>query len=174
MLKEIAPDITPVAVLYNPVSNPSTENYLRSIEVAAPSLSVKAVGAAVHTPAEIEAALTAFGQQPGGGLMVMLDTFVTAHRKLIMSLSTQYRLPAIYPVPFFAREGALIAIGADIVDLFRRAGPYVDRILKGERPADLPVQAPVKFEIIINLKTAKALGLTVPLTLQAAADEVIE
>jgi putative tryptophan/tyrosine transport system substrate-binding protein len=105
---------------------------------------------------------------------VMLDTFVTEHRQLIFSLSDRYRLPAIYPVPYFAREGGLVAIGADIVDLFRRAGVYVDRILKGEKAADLPVQAPVKFETIINLKTAKALGLTVPDKLLATADEVIE
>jgi putative tryptophan/tyrosine transport system substrate-binding protein len=176
VLKEIAPDITRAALVYNPAINPSTEQqYLPAVETAAALHSVKVIAAAVHTPADIETALTAFGQQqPGGGLIVMLDTFVTEHRKLIMSLATQYRIPAIWPVPFFAREGALIAIGADIVDLFRRAAPYVDRVLKGENPGDLPVQAPVKFELVINVKTAKALGLTVPDKLLALADEVIE
>jgi putative ABC transport system substrate-binding protein len=173
-LKEIAPDITRIASLYNPVINPTTERYLQSVEMAAALHSIEALALPVHTPVEIETALTALGQQPGAGLIVMLDTFVTAHRKLIMSLATRYRLPAIYPVPFFAREGALIAIGADIVDLFRRSASYVDRILKGQSPGDLPVQAPVKFEMVINLKTAKALGLEVPANLLALADEVIE
>jgi putative ABC transport system substrate-binding protein len=174
VLKEIAPGITRVAALYNPVSNPSTVDYLRVMDQIAPSLFVKTIAAPVYTPADIETALEELSGQPGGGLTVMLDTFVTAHRRLIFSLSDRYRLPAIYPVPYFAREGALVAIGADIVDLFRRAGVYVDRILKGNKPADLPVQAPVKFETIINLKTAKALGLTVPDKLLATADEVIE
>ncbi len=104
----------------------------------------------------------------------MPDTFVTAHRKQIMSLTSHYRMPAIYPVHFFAKEGALIAMGADIVDLFRRSASYVDRVLKGAHPGELPVQAPVKFETIINLKTAKALGLEVPMALLVCADEVIE
>jgi putative ABC transport system substrate-binding protein len=174
LLKEMAPNLMRVAMLYNPVSNPSTEHYLSFIQTAAASQSVQAAAAPVLTPSEIEIALRDVGQMPHSGVVVMLDTFVTTHRKLIMSLTEQYRLPAIYPVPFFAREGALAAIGADIVDLFRRAAPYVDRILKGANPGELPVQAPVKFEMIINLKTARGLGLTIPDKLIATADEVIE
>jgi putative tryptophan/tyrosine transport system substrate-binding protein len=174
MLTEVAPSTIRVAPIYHPEIGPSTELFMPSITQAAALHRVKVISAAVRSPSEIESVLTALGQQPGGGVIVMLDTFVTAHLALIMSLIDRYNLPAIWPVPFFAKEGALIGFGADIVDLYRRAAPYVDRILKGAKPADLPVQAPTKFELVINLKTAKALGLTFPLSLLVRADEVIE
>jgi putative ABC transport system substrate-binding protein len=173
-LKELAPAITRVASIFNPEANPSTEDQAQSVASAAASHALKSIAIRVRTAAEIETSISSFGQEARGGLVVLLDTFVTAHRKLIMSLAARHRLPAIYPVPFFAREGGLIAFGADIVDLYRRAAPYIDRILKGEHPGSLPVQAPVKFELIINLKAATALGLNVPDTLLAQADEVIE
>ena len=174
MLSEVAPSTIRVAPIYHPEIGPSTELFMPSIAQTAALHGIKVIPSPVRSPTEIESALTALGQEPGGGVIVMLDTFVTAHRKLIMSLTERHRLPAIWPVPFFAKEGALIASGADIVDLYRRAAPYVDRILKGAKPADLPVQAPTKFELVINLKTAKMLGLQVPAKLIAIADEVIE
>jgi putative tryptophan/tyrosine transport system substrate-binding protein len=175
MLKEIAPATKRAALILHPDLAPfNTDLYARSIQSAGASLAIATAIAPVRDAAEIEAVITNLGSVPGGGLLVMLDTFVTRQRKLIMSLTTRYRLPAVWPVPFFAQEGGLIAYGANIADLFRRAAPYVDRILRGEKPADLPVQAPTNFELIINLKTAKALGLTVPPTLLIRADEVIE
>ena len=174
MLSEVAPLISRVAPLYHPEVGPSTELFLPSIAQAAALHRIQVLPSPVRSAAEIKSSLAALGQEPGAGVIVMLDTFVTAQRKLIMSLTDRHKLPAIWPVPFFAREGALIAFGADIVDLYRRAATYVDRILKGVSPADLPVQAPTKFELVINVKTAKMLGLTVPDKLLAAADEVID
>jgi putative ABC transport system substrate-binding protein len=123
---------------------------------------------------EIERAVTAFAQSSNGGLLVTGSALATVHRDLIITLAARHRLPAVYPVRFFVSSGGLISYGPDSVDPYRRAAAYVDRILKGEKPADLPVQAPTKYELVINLKTAKALGLTVPETLLARADEVIE
>jgi len=175
LLKEIAPATKRAGLILHPDISPSnTDLYVRSIRSAGASLAVETSIAPVHDAAELEAAIKKFGSEPGGGLLIMLDTFVTRQRKLIMSLAARYRLPAVWPVPFFGQEGGLIAYGANIADLFRRAAPYVDRILRGEKPADLPVQAPTKYELIVNLKTAKALGLEVPPTLLATADEVIE
>ena len=128
----------------------------------------------VHNASEIESAITALGREPAGGLIVMPDSFNIVHRERIIALAAQNKLPAISPYRFIAAEGGLMSYGIDLVDLFRRAAGYVDRILKGEKPADLPVQAPTKYELLINLKTAKALGLDVPPTLLARADEVIE
>ena len=124
--------------------------------------------------AEIEAAIVAFARDPGGGVIVGPDPFTNAHRKLIMALAERHRLPAIYGFRQFVTEGALISYAPDAVEIVRRSASYVDRILKGEKPADLPVQAPTKYEMVINLRTAKALGLTVPPTLLARADEVID
>jgi putative ABC transport system substrate-binding protein len=129
---------------------------------------------AVHDVREIESGITTFAREPGGGLVVMPDSFNIVHRDRIVTLAAQHRLPAISPYRFTVTEGGLVSYGVDQVDLFRRAAAYVDRILKGEKPADLPVQAPTKFELVINLKAAKALGLVIPDKLLALADEVIE
>ena len=123
---------------------------------------------------EIERAVGSFGRAPNGGLVVTTGSAATSHRELIISLAAQHKLPAVYPFRYFVVTGGLISYGPDVLDQFRRAAGYVDRILKGERPADLPVQAPTKYETVINLKTAKALGLTIPETLLATADEVIQ
>jgi putative tryptophan/tyrosine transport system substrate-binding protein len=130
--------------------------------------------AEVHDDAEIERAISTQAREPGGGLIVMPDTFNVVHRQTIIALTARYSLPAIYYLRYFATDGGLISYGPDEIDLFRRTATYVDRILKGEKPGDLPVQQPIKFQLVINLKTAKALGVTVPLPLQASADEVIE
>ena len=174
LLKEIAPGITRVALLFNPETAPDGGSYfLRPVEAAAPALKVKVIPAA-HSAAEIDAAIAALAREPGAGLIVMPDVFVLAHRDQILALAEQYRLPAAYAYRFFATGGGLISYGTDLADLFRRAAAYVDRILKGAKPADLPVQQPIKFELVINLKTARALGLDVPDRLLALADEVIE
>jgi len=175
MLKEIAPGISRVAFLFNPETAPYvTRYYQRPLEAAVKSLGMQPWGNPVRNVREIESAITALGRESGGGLIVMPDSFNIVHRDRIMVLAAQHQLPAISPYRFAAQEGGLISYGVDQVELFRQAAAYVDRILKGEKPADLPVQAPTKFELAINLRTAKALGLTVPLTLQARADEVIE
>jgi putative ABC transport system substrate-binding protein len=128
----------------------------------------------VHDEPEVEATITAFARERGGGLIAAPDAFINNHRRLIMALTERHRLPAIYGFRQFVTEGALISYGPDTTDIVRRSAAYVDRILKGEKPADLPVQAPTKYELVINLKTARTLGLTVPPTLLATADEVIE
>jgi putative ABC transport system substrate-binding protein len=148
--------------------------FFHSIEAAAQKLAVEVVAAHVHNPAEIDAAATALAREPGAGLMLLPDGFNSSHRRQIVDLTARYRLPAITSGRSFAAEGGLMTYGLAPLDPFRRAASYVDRILRGERPADLPVQQPVKFELVINIKTARALGLTVPLTLQVVADEVIE
>jgi putative tryptophan/tyrosine transport system substrate-binding protein len=175
LLKEIAPGIARVALLFNPETAPDGGSYfLRPVEAAAPALKVKIIPAPAHSAAEIDAAIASLAREPGAGLIVMPDVFVLAHRDQILALAEQYRLPAAYAYRFFAAGGGLISYGTDLADLFRRAAPYVDRILKGAKPADLPVQQPIKFEFVINLKTARALGLDVPDRLLALADEVIE
>jgi putative tryptophan/tyrosine transport system substrate-binding protein len=130
--------------------------------------------APVRSDAEIETAITSFGREPGSGLVVMPDIFLIAHRAPIISLAAQNNVPAVYFATYFARDGGLLSYGPDHLDIFRRAAPYVDRILRGAKPADLPVQLPVKFEMAVNAKTAKALGLTVPQSILLRADEVIE
>ena len=175
LLKEIAPGIERAAVIFNPKTAPGEGSFfLGPFESLARSLKVEPMAARVSDPAEIESAVTAIGREPGGGLIVMPDAFTTVHRQLIILLAARYALPAIYPYRYQAVDGGLLSYGVDTVDLLRRAAPYVDRILRGEKPADLPVQAPIKFELVINLRTAKVLGLTVPPTLLARADEVIE
>jgi putative tryptophan/tyrosine transport system substrate-binding protein len=175
LLKEIAPGILRVGVLFNPKTAPGGGSFfLAPFESAAHSFAVEPIAAPVSDAAEIESALASIAREPGGGLIVMPDAFTTVHRKLIIEQAALRRLPAIFPYHYQVVEGGLMAYGVDTVDLLRRAAPYVDRILKGEKPADLPVQAPTKFSLVINLNTAKALGLTVPLTLQDLADEVIE
>lgn len=173
MLKEISPQITRIAFVAN--AKISTYPYfLRVAEAAARSLAIDLAPSPVETPADIERVIESFARTPNGGLFFPPNATNTAHRGLIIALAAKHRLPAVYPFRFFTAEGGLMSYGIDQVELLRRAAPYVDRILRGEKPADLPVQAPTKFETVVNLKTAKALGLTVPPGLLVGADEVIE
>ena len=166
MLKEIAPSISRVAFLFNPQTAPYVTRYYQGpLEASARSLGLQPLASPVHDAAKIESAIVAFGREPGGGFIVMPDSFNIVHRNQIIALAAKHRLPAISPYRFMAQEGGLMAYGVEPVELFRRAAAYVDRILKGSKPAELPVQAPTKFELVINLKAAKALGLTVPPTL---------
>jgi putative tryptophan/tyrosine transport system substrate-binding protein len=175
LLKEIAPRVGRVAILFNPATATYAEIYLNSLKAAAASFAVEAIAAPVHDTSELETVVAAHAREPNGGLIVMPDAFLNAHRAEVTSLTAHYRLPAIYPFRFFAEVGGLLSYGgSDLVDNYRRAASYADRILKGAKPSELPVQAPVKFELVINLKTAKALGLDVPWILQQRADEVIE
>ena len=174
LLKEIAPSVKRVAVIRDP-SVPAGSGGLAAIQTVAPSLGVELTPVGVRDAAEIERAITTFARGSNGGvIMVGPPSSVQRHRDLILALATRHRLPTIYPARSFVINGGLISYGADPIDQYRRAAGYVDRILKGEKPADLPVQAPTKYELVINLKTAKALGLDVPPTLLARADEVIE
>jgi putative ABC transport system substrate-binding protein len=173
MLKEIAPGVKRITLMFNPRTAPYYSRFL--LEFGATAASLAALSETlVRDAAEIEAALAAFAREPGGGLIVGPDPFTNAQRGLIMTLAQRHRLPAIYGFRQFVTEGGLMSYGPDATEIVRRSASYVDRILKGEKPADLPVQAPTKYEMTINLKTAKALGLDVPLFLQQRADEVIE
>jgi putative ABC transport system substrate-binding protein len=175
LLKEIAPGVTRCALLWNPATAPYVSKYfLDPFKAAASSLAVEPIIPSVHDAAELEAAIAAQAREPNGGLIVMPDTFTTVHRAKITALAAQYRLPAVYPFRFFAADGGLLSYGGDTADSYRRAAGYADRILRGEKPSELPVQAPAKFQLVINLKTAKALGFTVPDKLLTLADEVIE
>jgi putative ABC transport system substrate-binding protein len=174
LLKEIAPRVNRVAFLFNPATAPYAEYYLNPFKAAAASFALEAIAAPVRDTSELEPVVAAQAGRPNAGLIVMTDSFTTAHRAEITSLAARYRLPAVYPYRFFTELGGLLSYGSDQHDNFRRAAIYADRILKGAEPSDLPVQAPIKFELVINLKTAKALGLDVPLQLQQRADEVIE
>jgi putative ABC transport system substrate-binding protein len=175
MLKEMMPQLARVAILYNPDSAPAAGRFFLTPFVgAAREFKIQPITAQVRNPAEIESAIAKLGSEPRSGLIVMPDNFTSVHRKLIISLAAQFRVPTIYPYRYFADEGGLLSYGVDISDLFRRAAEYVSRILRGAKPADLPVQAPAKFELVINLKTASALGLIVPRVLLAGADATIE
>jgi putative ABC transport system substrate-binding protein len=175
LLKEIAPRMTRVAVMFNPQTAPYTEEiYLPSMESAAKNLGVKQLKSLVYRKTDIEEAISGLGREPGSGLIAMTDSFMTVHRKAVIELTLQNKLPLMYYVSIAPREGGLISYGIDLTDLFGRSASYVDRILRGAKPAELPVQLPTKFELAINLKTAKALGLTVPTTLLTSANEVIE
>ena len=174
LLKEIAPRVNRVAFLFNPATATYAEYYLNPFKAAAASFAVEAIAAPVRDTSELESVIAAQAREPNGGLIVMPDAFTARHRAEITSLAARYRLPAVYPFRFFAEVGGLLSYGIDLIDNFRRAATYADRILKGAKPSELPVQAPVKFELVINLKTAKALGLDVPCALQQRADEVIE
>jgi putative ABC transport system substrate-binding protein len=175
VLKEIAPQVRHAALLFNPQTAPYVSEYYRGpSEAAAPAFGVRASAAIVHEMSEIEAAMAALAREPGGGLVVPPDNFSYVHRSMIFALAARHRLPAVYPFRFMAREGGLVSYGVDLGETFPRAAEYIDRILGGTKPADLPVQAPTKFELAINLKVANALGLTAPPTLLARADEVIE
>jgi ABC-type uncharacterized transport system substrate-binding protein len=174
MLKEIAPDVRRTTLIFNPQTAPYYPAFLRELGAAASSLAAEVTATPVRDEAEIEAAVTTFARQPGGGLIVPPEPFINTHRGVIMALAHRHHLPAIYGFRQYVTEGALISYGPDTIDIYRRSASYVDRILNGEKPADLPVQAPTKYELVINLKTAKALGLEVPPMLLARADEVIE
>jgi putative ABC transport system substrate-binding protein len=173
VLKELATDVRRVVFLFNP-RNASWVRIFEEIKAASSLLDVEPIAAGVRDVAEIEKAIDGLAGQPNTGLIVQPDAITTARRQVIVDLVRKHRVPAVYPIRAFATDGGLMVYGVDIVDQFRRAASYVDRILKGTKPADLPVQAPSKFELVINLKTAKALGLEVPPALLARADEVIE
>jgi putative ABC transport system substrate-binding protein len=174
LLKEIAPRTVRVALLFNPATAVPLKIYMPSIQAAASSLAIQASAAPVHAKDEIEGVIAAQARNPGGGLILVPDSFTTANRELISALAARYGVPAIHNAPIFVESGGLIAFGTDFAEQFREAAGYIDRILKGEKPADLPVQQPTKFKTVFNLKVAKALGLDVPLHLQQLADEVIE
>jgi putative ABC transport system substrate-binding protein len=174
LLKEIAPRVERVAFLFNPGTAPYAEYYLNSFKAAAASFAMETIAAPVRTTSELAPVIAAQAREPNSSLIVTPDSFTTAHRVEIISLAARHRLPAVYPFPYFAEAGGLLSYGSDIFDNYRRAATYADRILKGAKPSELPVQAPVKFDLVINLKTAKALGLDVPPTLVARADKVIE
>jgi putative ABC transport system substrate-binding protein len=173
LLKEIAPGVTRAAVLRDP-SVGSGIGQLAVIQQVAPSFGMELSLIDVRDPGEIERGIAAFTRIPNRGLIVVGAPSLPTHRHLVITLAARHRLPTVYPFTYFTRSGGLVSYGPDIVDPYRRAASYVDRILKGEKPADLPVQNPTKYELVINLKTAKALGLEVPPTLLARADEVIE
>jgi putative ABC transport system substrate-binding protein len=173
LLKEIAPGLTRAAVLRDSASPQGTGQW-GAIQAAAPAVRVEVKPVNVRDADEIERGVNAFARFPNSGLIVPGSGLAVVHRKLIIALAARHKLPAVYPIRTFARDGGLVSYGADAIDPHRRAAGYVDRILKGAKPADLPVQAPTKYELVINLKTAKALGLTVPPALLARANEVIE
>ena len=173
LLKQIAPNVTRAAVLRDPAL-PSGIGQFAVIQSVAPSIKVEVRPVSVRDAAEIERAIAAFARSPNSGMIVTSSALTVRHRELIIALAARHKLPAVYYRRYFVATGGLISYGYDTVDQYRRAAGYVDRILKGEKPADLPVQAPTKYELVINLKTAKALGLDVPATVLARADEVIE
>ena len=174
LLKEVAPRSNRAALLFNRATTPFANVYLSPFKIAASSLGLDAVAATVHDKADFETVIAAQAREPNGGLIVMPDGFMNVYRAEIILLAARHRLPAVYPWRFFAEQGGLLSYGREQADLFRRAATYVDRILKGEKPADLPVKAPTEYKLAITLKTAKALGLSVPLTLLDRADKVIE
>jgi putative tryptophan/tyrosine transport system substrate-binding protein len=175
ILRELNPQLTQVALMYNLDSFPAGgASYMPAFIESAKEYHLTAITTEVHSPAEIETAMADLGAAPGSALIVFAGNFTTLHRELIISQATRLRIPAIYPYRYFADQGGLLSYGVDVLDLFRRAPDYVDRILQGAKPAELPVQAPRKFELVINLKTARAIGLVVPRILLAGADALIE
>jgi putative ABC transport system substrate-binding protein len=174
LLKEIAPHVARVGILFNPATATYAENFLSPFKVAAVSFGVEAIASRVRNTSELESVVGSLAREPNGGLIAMPDPFLNVHRAEVTSLAARYRLPAIYWIRAFTERGGLLSYGNDVVDNYRRAAAYADRILKGAQPSELPVQAPVKFDLVINLKTANTLGLDVPPMLVARADEVIE
>jgi putative ABC transport system substrate-binding protein len=174
LLKGLAPGVTRVAFLFHPELGPFHLQWLNSVEAAAATLGVEMTAAPVRSAADIERVISAIAASPNGAVVVEPDAYTFANRRLIIEFAARYPLPAIYAYRHDASEGGLVSYGPDVRDLYRRSASYVDRILKGEKPADLPVQEPLKYELVINLKTAKSLGLAVPPTLLVTADEVIE
>jgi putative tryptophan/tyrosine transport system substrate-binding protein len=175
LLKEIVPGLARVTLMFNPATTPGGgSDFLRFTEAAASSIGIEVKAARVHDVAEIERAIVAVAGEANGGLINLPDVFLVVHRELTVELTARHRVPTIYQYRYFASSGGLMSYGPDVIDQYTRAAEYIDRILKGAKTADLPVQAPTKYELVINLKTAKALGLNVPLHLQQLADEVIE
>ena len=174
LLKELAPRVTRIAVIYNPETAPYGPMFFPVMQTAALRLAVALLISPVHTGADVERVIVESGREPGCGLIVVPDNFMSAQRQQIIALAAMHRVPAMYPLRFFVPDGGLIAYGFDRVDMFHRAAEYVNRILGGASPLGLPVQQPTKFELAINLKTAKALGLSVPSSMLLSADEVIE
>jgi len=173
LLRDMAPSIRRAMFLYS-TTNPNWAGYLREFEAVAPATGITVSAAVAESPTEVAHAIEAFAREPAGGMIVQPSGPMSTYRETIAALAVRHRLPAIYPYDYYAVSGGLASYGSDTLDLYRRATAYVDRVLKGERVGDLPVQAPTKFELVINLKTAKAIGLTVPNSLLAVADEVIE
>jgi putative ABC transport system substrate-binding protein len=173
LLSEIAPGLKRVAIMFNP-DTVRASSYLSSFETASRSLKVVPIMALVQSDVEIETAIIALGREPGGGLVVMPDIFTAVHRAPLILAAARNNIPAVYFFSFFARDGGLLSYGVELVDIWRRAATYVDRILRGAKPADLPVQFPTKYEMVVNLKTAKTLGLALPPSILLRADEVIE
>jgi putative tryptophan/tyrosine transport system substrate-binding protein len=174
LLKEVAPRVTRVAILFNPTTAPFAEIYLDPFKAAGSSLGLQVSAGRVQDGASLEAVIGAQGQESTGGVIVMPDSYLNAHRTELTSHAARHRVPAVYPYRIFPEEGGLLSYGIDLVDNYRRAAGYADRILRGTKPSELPVQTPLKLELVINLKAAKALGLDVPWFLQQRADEVIE
>jgi putative ABC transport system substrate-binding protein len=174
LLKDIAPHLHRVSVLFNPATTPYAEIYLTPLKAAAASLGLQAADAPVHSLPDLAFVIGEQGRTPDAGLVVIPDGFLNVYREEIVSLAARHHVPAVYPWRFFPDIGGLLSYGSDQRDLFRLAATYVDRILRGAKPSELPVQAPVKYELVVNLKAAKALGIEVPLSLQQRADEVIE
>jgi putative ABC transport system substrate-binding protein len=175
LLKEIAPRIRRVAFMFDPKMAPGGGAYYRRlIEGAAPSIGIQVIAAVVHDADDIKRSIDSFTRESNGGLIVLPDVTTVTHRRETISLAAHHRLPAIYPTDYFAKDGGLMSYGADYLDLYRKAASYVDRILRGAKPSELPVQGPIKFQLVINLKTAKAIGLTIPPSLLVQAERVIE
>lgn len=174
LLKEIAPHTTHVALLFNPATAPPVQFYMPSIQAAATSFAIRVSTAPIHATDGIEDVIATLARDPGGGLIIMPDTFNLTNRGLIIALAARYGVPVVSNNPIFAESGSLITYGVDFTELFREAAGYIHRILKGDSPADLPIQNPTKFNLVVNLKTAKALGLTIPRDFLLVADEVIE
>jgi len=174
LLKEIAPRVTRVGVIFNPKTAPYVEYYLQPLNAVAARYGVNTIIAPVGSEADIEKAIAGLGREPGSGLIVMTDSYMTVHRKSIIDLTARHKIPAMYFDGSKVVEGGLISYGIDYVDLFRRAAPYVDKILRGAKPSDLPVQHPSRFELVINTTTAKGLGLTIPQSILVRADQVIQ
>jgi putative ABC transport system substrate-binding protein len=172
-LKEIAPSVKRITLVFNPQTAPYYPVFLRDFGQTASTLGSELSATPVRDEADIEAAVSAFAREPGGGLIAAPDPFINTRRALVIALAAQHRLPVIYGVRYFAKEGGLISYGPDTLDIVRRSASYVDRVLRAERAGELPVQAPTKYELLINLKTAEALGLAVPMTLRVRANEVI-
>jgi putative ABC transport system substrate-binding protein len=174
LLKEMTPSLARVGFLFNPATASYAEYYLKPFKATAPSFAVEAIASPVHDLAALETVIASLADKPNGGLMIMPDSFLIAHRVAVTSLAARYHLPAVYPFRHFTDVGGLLSYGSDQLDNYQRAASYADRILKGEKPSELPVQVPAKFEMTINLKTAKILNLEMPPKLVALADEVIE
>jgi len=174
LLKEIAPRVSRVAVMFNPDTAPYAEYYLRPLNAATPRLGVKAFAVTVRSVAEIQKAIAELGRDANSGLIIMTDSFMAVHRKPTIASAAQHKVPTIYFAGFHVEDGGLIGYGVDNVEMFRRSATYVDKILKGAKPSDLPVEQPAKFELVVNVNTAKALGLTIPNSILVQATRVIE